>query len=256
MKKIVLTALGASLLVSSIASVWAEGKYYDSSKETVAYKQTESNNMRLEYYNKYKGKGYNVSLLDAYLDSSRTTDSQFWEALKQVQNNHEVPDRRAYVAKLKNYGYDVSGFSEAVIWDSGRFWDMVRMVESGKKPAIETKKEEVKKEEVKKVETKKEEVKKVEEKKEEVKKPVVRALSTAQQNNLARLMRARIARIPEASRAPILERLETALTQSIARAEERGNGLLVARYSVLLRVVQEEMQSVDDESLIESLFAQ
>jgi hypothetical protein len=83
----------------------------------------------MQYYDKYLAKGYDVSSIKPYLDGATTSESEFWEALKKMQNNHEVPDRRAYVVKLAKYGYDVSGFTETVIWDSGKFWEMVKMVE-------------------------------------------------------------------------------------------------------------------------------
>ena len=269
MKKIVLTALTASLLISGATSVWAEENYQSSSTytEKSEYETSKSSQMRLEYYNKYKAKGYDVSSLDAYLDGAKTTESQFWEALKQVQNNHEVPDRRAYVEKLRGYGYDVSGFTEEIIWDSGKFWEMYKAVEAGKK--VEEKKEEYKKveekkETIKKVEEKKEVVKnKVEEKKSEVKEKVeekrirtVVKISAAQSARLTKLLKDRIDKLSTDTRDATLVRLESTLTKAIEAAEAKNAQLLVARYKVLLTVVQEEMDNVDDESLINSLFIQ
>lgn len=247
MKKILLTALSASLLVTGTGSTYAISDSTDYAEKTV-YEQSKSSQMRLEYYNKYKAKGYDVSSLEAYLDGAKTTESQFWDALKQVQNNHEVPQRREYVAKLKANGYDVSGFTETVILDSGKFWEMIKMVEAGKKVITE-----VKKETEKKVEAKKEEVKaKVEEKKTEVVTKVIQS----QNDRLKALMKARIAKLPAESRDATLARLETALKSAIESARAKGAKALVSRYEVLLAVVQEEMNNIDDEALINSLFAQ
>jgi len=251
MKRIILTAIGASLLMTGAASTYAISDTTDYT-EKQAYEQSKSSQMRLEYYNKYKAKGYDVSLLTTdILDGNKTGEDKFWYVLKQVQNNHEVPDRRNYVAKLKSYGYDVSGFTETVIWDSGKFWEMVKAVEAGKK--VETKKEEVKKEEYKKVEVKKEEVKaKVEEKKTET----VKKLAQSQAERLKVLMKARIAKLPTANRDATLARLEQALIKGIEAARAKNSTILAARYEVLLVVVQEEMNNIDDEALIESIFAQ
>ncbi len=248
MKKILLTAIGASLLISGAGSMYAISDSTTNYTEKAAYEQSKSATMRLEYYNKYKAKGYDVSSLDAYLDASKTTESQFWEALKIVQNNHEVPQRREYVAKLQSKGYDVSGFTEAVILDSGKFWEMVKAIEYGTKPVTT----EVKKEEYKKaVEAKKEEVKaKVEEKKTEVKTKV----SQSQNERLKALMKARIAKIPAESRDATLTRLESTLIKAIESARARNAKILAARYEALLSVVQEEMNAIDDETLINSLF--
>jgi hypothetical protein len=42
--------------------------------------------------------------------------------------------------------------------------------------------------------------------------------------------------------------------KSIEAARAKNAKLLVARYEILLSIVQEEMDSVDDEALINSLF--
>lgn len=257
MKKIIVTALTASIIVAWLAStvqnvsamsdtVTTSTDY--TAEEKKAIERERANKIRVEYYTKYKAKGYDVDLITPELrDSALTTDAQFWEALKQVQNNHEVPDRRAYVAKLKGYGYDVSGFTEEVIWDSGKFWELVKLVETNKKPVTETKKEEAKA----KVETKKEEVKtKVEEKKTQV----VSKVSAAQAEKLKTLMKARIAKLPADSRDATLARLETALKSAIESARAKNSKVLASRYEVLLAVVQEEMNNIDDEALINSLF--
>lgn len=242
MQKIVLTALSASILMTGVSPLFAESNYYETSKDTMVSKQQASSTMRMEYYNKYLAKGYDVSSIKEYLDGTTTTESEFWEALKKMQNNHEVPDRRSYVAKLEKYGYDVSAFTESVIWDSGKFWEMVKMVESGKKPVPEVKKEEYKKPEpmknedykkvepvkqeykeevMKKVEEKKIEMtKKVEDKKAEIsqkmeeKKFVVGVkITAAKEERLVNMMKARIAKIPESSRESTLVRLQDALTK-------------------------------------------
>jgi len=212
--------------------------------------------MRVEYFNQYKAKGYDMAPLADYLDASKTSDGQFWDAFKVIKDKKEIPDRRAHVAKLQSMGYNVSGFSEAVILDSGKFWEMVKSVEAGKK--TEVKKEEYKKEEVKKEEYKKEEVKKViETKKEEVKTKVEEKkvqITNSQTTRLKSLMKTRISRLPVDTRDVTLARLETALKTSIESANKRGAKLLAARYEILLSVVQEEISNIDDEALINGLF--
>jgi predicted HicB family RNase H-like nuclease len=207
------TLVAYSPMVSAITdttSSTTDAAYYEEKK---LLEQKRSTEMRLEYYNKYKAKGYDVSMLDAYLDGAKTTESDFWYVLKKVQNNHEVPQRREYITKLKNYGYDVSGFSETVIWDSGKFWELVKIVEAGKKPVSEVKKETEKKVEEKKIEEKKEEPKyKTEEKKTDS----TAKLNQKQAEQLKILMKARIAKIPATSREATLTRLETALVKAIA----------------------------------------
>jgi hypothetical protein len=136
MKKYTLLSLAIAIFLSTVTFV-AAGDTYQNPKDPITKKQ-ESSTMRVDYYN-------NVSGLKPYLDGSTTTDSQFWEALKQVQNNHEIDSRRAHVAKLKSKGYDVSGFTETVMWDSGKFWEMVKMIEAGKASNGDMKKDEYRK---------------------------------------------------------------------------------------------------------------
>lgn len=250
MKKLVLSALWLSLLVWGTNALWVHAESNHISQEKSAYEQSKSNTMRMEYYNKYKAKGYDLSILsDKYLDANQTNESQFWEALKQMQTVNEIDDRRVYIEKLKNYGMDVSGFTEEVISDSGKFWDMVKSVESGKK-MIKTKKETVEK---KQKEVKEE----VEVKKVEVKKIVVmRKVSTKQEARLKVLMQNRLDKIPEDKREVTLDRLETLIIKRIELAQKKNSMLLVARYEILLWVIQQEMVEVDDESLIADLFAE
>lgn len=257
MKKIILTALGATILMSGVTSSYALSETADYS-EKQSYEQKKSSDMRLEYYNKYKAKGYDVSLITSdILDSTKTSEDKFWYVLKVVQNNHEVPDRRSYVAKLKSNWYDVSAFNESIIWDSGKFWELVKITESVKKVSTE-----VKKEVEKKIESWKEDIKsKIEEKKiefktkiEEKKPEVVSKMNQPQIEKLKLLMKERISKLPTTTREATLIRLESNLEKNIESAKSKNAKLLVLRYEALLSVVQDEMTSMDDETLINSIF--
>ena len=67
-------------------------------------------------------------------------------------------------------------------------------------------------------------------------------------------MKARIAKIPAESRDTVLTRLQDILVKNIATAQAKNAKLLVARYETMLSVVQVEMENIDDEALINSLF--
>ena len=241
MKNYILLSLAAAIFLSTTPFVSA-GEAHQKPKDATT-KQYDSSAMRLEYYNKYKAKGYDVSSLKPFLDGSTTSESQFWDALKQMQNNHEIKDRRAYVTKLQDKGYDVSGFTETVMWDSGKFWEMVKMVESGKKSNSNIQKEEYKKDEKMKYTPEKE-------------KPThkIKVISQAQREKLRATMLARIAKIPESQRQATLVNLETKLVKVIESSRKNNAKLLAARYEVLLEVVREEMDNIDDEVVVESLF--
>lgn len=244
MKKLILAAVGVSILMMGSSTTMAYSEPTVSIQEYLS-KQTQ---MRMEYYNTYKAKGYDVSLLTAdILNPQKTEESQFWEVFKQVKNNYEIPQRREYVAKLKSYGYNVSAFTETIIVDGTGFWDIVKYIESKKKPEVVTP---VKPVEVTVAPEKKGEEKKGEEKKVES----TRKISQTQEKRLVTLMKNRIAKIQESSRSATLTRLEQALINAIESARTRKNTLLIARYEILLAVVQEEIGNTDDELLVESLF--
>jgi hypothetical protein len=65
-----------------------DGAYWEAKKVETQNKSTQ---MRKEYYEKYKAKGYDLSLLTSdIMDGTKTDENKFWEALKQVQNINEI----------------------------------------------------------------------------------------------------------------------------------------------------------------------
>ena len=79
-------------------------------------------------------------------------------------------------------------------------------------------------------------------------------ISQAQAEKLKAAMQARIAKLPADTRDATLVKLEASITKSLDAARARNAKLLIARYEVLLSVVQEEMNNVDDEALVDALF--
>lgn len=86
--------------ISAIESGSNDAAYYEAKKLEA---QSASTKMRLEYYQKYKAKGYDMSLMTSdFLDASKTSESSFWEMLKKIQNTHEMVGRKEYVEKLRS----------------------------------------------------------------------------------------------------------------------------------------------------------
>ena len=101
---------------------------------------------------------------------------------------------------------------------------------------------------------KKEEVKKeVEKKVEEKKKTTQVKLSQSYTDRLKKTMMSRIDKFPAESRDTLLARYEEAILKAIDSPRAQRSAILRARYEILLSVVQEEMDNIDDESLIDSL---
>ncbi len=269
MKKIAITALSATIIASTgLTSLHAGSNYVEPTKEAILARQQDSSAMRTKYYNEYKTKGYDMSSLEAYLDASKTSDSEYWAAFKRIKDSKEIPERRTFVEKLKSQGYNVDNFSEEIILDSGKFWAMVKSVQASK-PATDVNKEEYKKSEpvkqdYKKDEYKKEEYKKVEPVKKEnkdeyntkeaKKAPSMEEKSQIYTEKLKTLMKDRIAKLPADTREATLARIESSLMKAIESAKSKNATRLATRYQVLLAVVQAEMDDSSDEDLVNSLF--
>jgi hypothetical protein len=72
----------------SSTSYTSDTAYWEAKKADAQIKSTQ---MRKEYYEKYKSKGYDLSLLTTeIMDGTKTDENKFWEALRQVQNLNEM----------------------------------------------------------------------------------------------------------------------------------------------------------------------
>jgi hypothetical protein len=242
-----LLALSLLLPVTSYAeySTTSDTQYWEQKK---IEQQKKSSETRQYYYDKYKSKWYDVSLLTPdLLDGTKTDESKFWETLKIVQNNHEVPSRREYVAKLQSRWYDISGFTEEIIFDSGKFWELVKKIESSTPKKTESTpvkteyKEEIKKEYTQKTDAPKKD-------------------STTQLpasfEKTKKLFIERIEKIPEDKKSIQLERLEKNIENQLKNARNKGNKILTLKLETLLQIVQDKRNSLedDDDAIINNLF--
>jgi hypothetical protein len=198
--------------------------------------QDSSTKMRREYYEKYKAKwGYDMSLLSPdILDGRITEEYRFWEALKKMQNLKEIPERKTYVEKLKKSWVDTSVFTDAVIADAGKFWELYKKLEptaSYKKPVEEIK-------------TK------------EYPKPVSAEApeKIMHKDRAITLFVARLDKIDPAKLPETLQRLETNITKQITIAKSKWLPTLEKRLTTMLSIVRERMDTTTDESFIDTLF--
>lgn len=231
---------------SSDASYWEQKKVEQQNKST---------QMRKEYYEKYKTKWYDVSLITAdLLDGSKTDESKFWDILKKVQNLKEIPERKAYVEKLVSYGADASIFTDEVIQNSGKFWELVKSIE----PELKAKKnEQMYLEQKKKEESKyKEELQKKEQelKYKEEKKTVDAPKNNTIWDRIVKLFITRLEKVPADKLPATLNTLEVNIQKQLEIAKTKNSKVLINRLTTMLNIVQEKKSSQDDESLIDTLF--
>lgn len=245
--------IAAVPLTSTFAQTVAKDENYYQQKAEQASKSTE---MRKAYYDSYKAKGYDVSSLTSdLLDGSKTEEWKFWEALKKIQNTHEMKDRKAYVEKYRSKGVDVSGFTDEVMNDSGKFWELVKKLqpqyEAASKEAT-SKDAEAKKQAP--VNTEKKPQPTQEKKPQEVapqKKPQTNPIV----ENAKKLFIAKLDKIPEDEREATYARLETNILKQLEVAKKRNAKTTIMKLEALLTILQERMEGdVDDESLVNSLF--
>lgn len=254
MKKILLLLLSLWLIGSSnpgytiSESTSSDTAYYEQKKLA---EQDASTKMRWEYYQKYKAKwGYDLSILTPeILDGRVTNESQFWEALKNMQNLKEIPERKMYAEKLIKYGADASDFTENIIADSWKFWEMYKKWEwvlKSSNPVPE--KKEVNDTPVKKeVETPKY-VQQEQKYPQQVQKPQT-------QDRAIKLFVTRLDKVPSDKLPNTLIVLQKNIKKQLEIASKRGSKFTVSRLEQMLKIVEERMESDSDEALIEGLFA-
>lgn len=239
--------------------------------------QKKSTEMRKGYYDTFKAKWYDVSSITAdLLDGSKTEEWKFWEALKKVQNIHEMADRKAYVEKYRSKGVDVSGFTDEVMNDSGKFWELIKKLqgayeEKQKETSAKEKEAYMKEKEAKRVaeeskrtaEQEKKSQATVEKKtsSDDAKKSQTEATQKAKNTSNALVERAkklfieRLDKIPEAEQAEAFAKLEKNIMRQLEVAKKRNTKILILKLEAFLQVLQERMDGdVDDESLVNSLF--
>jgi hypothetical protein len=254
MKKILLVLL-SFCLTGSISSWYALSEW--SSSDAAYYEQKKlagqdaSTKMRSEYYQKYKEKwGYDLSILTPeILDGRLTNESQFWEALKKMQNLKEIPERKIYAEKLIKYGADASDFSENTIADSGKFWEMYKKWEWVLKSNTSL----PEKKEVNDTPTKKE----IEAPKyvQQEQKSLQQGQKPQVQDRAIKLFTTRLDKVPSDKLASTLIALQKNIKKQMEIASKKGSKLTISRLEQMLRIVEERMESDSDEAMIESLFA-
>ena len=260
MKKIFLVSILAIVFPLSVVQAMSDSASYSSSdasywEQKKIEQQNKSTQMRKEYYEKYKAKWYDVSLITAdLLDGSKTDESKFWEVLKKVQNLKEIPERKAYIEKLVSYGADASIFTEEIIQNSGKFWELVKSIE----PELKAKQnEQMYLEQKKKEESKyKEELKKKEQelKYKEEKKTIETPKNNAIGDRIVKLFITRLEKVPADKLPATLNTLEVNIQKQLEIAKTKNSKVLITRLTTMLNIVQEKKSSQDDESLIDTLF--
>ncbi len=251
MKKIVFLFLFVVIITSiqsqsALAeSISSDNAYYEQKKLAG---QDASTKMRYEYYQKYKAKWwYDLSILTSeLLDGRLTGEWQFWEALKKMQNLKEIPERKIYVDKLSKYGADTSEFTESTIADSGKFWELYKKWEWVLKtniPATEKKEVYVK------------EVRKEESVSYQETKNTSQIQKTQTQDRAIKIFILRLDRVPTEKLPATLEKLQKNIKNQMEVVSKKWSKLMLIRLDMMLKIVEERMESDSDEAMIESLFA-
>ncbi len=251
----ILISIGAILVPSGVHgqsdssySSSTDSAYWESKK---VESQNKSTQMRKEYYEKYKAKWYDMSLLTAdLLDGTKTEESKFWDVLKKLQNQNEMQWRKDYVAKLNSKGIDISGFTEVVMYDSGKFWELANRLYSEYEKWV--KQANTYKEEKKYAEEKKYlENKKTEDKKQDTK------TSNPNIEKAKKLFIQSLDKIPSDKQAVIYPRLEKNILRQMELAKKRNSKLLIQKLEAMLVTLRERMNNEeDDNSIINSLFSE
>ncbi len=79
-----------------------------------------------------------------------------------------------------------------------------------------------------------------------------------QEEGIKNLMKNKIAKLPTATKYASLIRIEQVIIENLAAAKSKNNATLIRKYTALLGVVQDEINSmkVDDATIVNALFVQ
>lgn len=82
--------------------------------------------------------------------------------------------------------------------------------------------------------------------------------SVIQEDGIKTMMKNRIAKLPTATKYASLVKIEQVVLQNLSAAKSKNNATLIRKYTALLSVVQEEINTmkVDDATIVNALFAQ
>lgn len=153
-----------------------------------------------------------------------------------------------------SYGADASIFTEEIIQNSGKFWELVKSIE----PELKAKQnEQMYLEQKKKEESKyKEELKKKEQelKYKEEKKTIETPKNNAIGDRIVKLFITRLEKVPADKLPATLNTLEVNIQKQLEIAKTKNSKVLITRLTTMLNIVQEKKSSQDDESLIDTLF--
>lgn len=162
------------------------------------------------------------------------------------------------VAELKKAGVDVSGFTDEVIADGQAFWKLAETFKSFKEK-IEANKKALQ-EDVKKSENKDEkEVKNEDSTSEKMNSPQEKKqvnMRPALTEKARKTLQDKLDKIPAEKRDTLLPKMLKTAQNQLDTAKEKGNKLLVRKLEAILEIIQDEIDSGDDNSLIDSLIAQ
>ncbi len=161
---------------------------------------------------------------------------------KQAQ---EIANRKKIVAELSKAGIDTSAFTDEVIADGQAFWKLAETYRSKKESMMNsdkmksgsgmkmTEESGVKKESSSKVNTR-----------------------PALTEKARKLFQDRLDRIAEDKRDTLLPRMLKNAESQLAKAEEKGSKVIIRKLEAMIEMIQDEIDSEDDDELIDLLMAE
>ena len=253
-----------------------ESKFWDALR---TIQQAGEIRSRKEYLTKLASQGIDTTV---FTDAIIADGNLFWELAKKVQIQHpvvadrpsvtprvetgstasnqarELETRQKIIEELKAHGIDTSGFTTNVISNSEAFWKLVQSLKSTYEKDHQEKTpiknyEWTHKNNESKYPIKKDEkgVKNDTPREQSVNKNNHWVLSTKARN----LFQARLDNIPAEKKESMLTKLEEVLKKQIETARSKSNKRLTEKLEIMLTMVEEEISSLEDTSLVDGLLA-
>lgn len=272
-----------SSLTSDIldASKTEESVFWDILKKI---QQTQEIKSRNEFLTKLANQGVDVS---QFTDEVIADGQKFWDLVKKLQwaprpqisdrpnanpkfetgglldkQSQEIANRKQVIAELVKAGIDTSGFTDEVIRNGDAFWKLMDYL----KPKIESLKK------WKKPETKEwdDSMKEREEEKwmkygsgseyrEQMTKketPMKASDRPALSEKARKLLQDKLDKIPSEKRDILLPKMLKTAQVQLKTAQTKSNKILIRKLEAIIEIIQDEIDSSDDSSLIDSLLTE
>jgi DNA-binding ferritin-like protein (Dps family) len=199
--------------------------------------------------------GKNMPNPDMKKSSENKPNGQWTWSGADAKMAYELANRKRIVEELKTLWADVSGFTDAVINDPQAFWKLAETFRTLKQQSNSGKNmpNPQMKDKERSDDTSREKMNEWMNSTSEKKVTPVRPALT---EKARKLLQAKLDKIPTEKRDTLLPKMLKSAQAQLEAAQKKGNKVNIRKLEAIVEIIQDEIESEDDESLIDSLFTE